>query len=61
MTQKQTIVFGKQCWPVLPGLKFQNLVFGYFAGRSGAGCNLQGVGHSLRGVGCEILSLISEL
>ena len=21
MTQKQTIVFGKQCWPVPPGLK----------------------------------------
>ena len=24
MTQKQTIVFGKQCWPVSPGLKRVN-------------------------------------
>ena len=24
MTQKQTIVFGKQCWPVSPGLKPHN-------------------------------------
>ena len=36
-------------------------MFGYFAGRRGAGCNLQGAGHDLRGAGCEMLSLISEL
>ena len=43
-------------------------VFGYFAGRRGAGCslrgagcNLRGAGHDLRGVGCEMLSLILEL
>ena len=44
------------------------MVFGYFAGRRGtncsfwgAGCNLQDAGHDLRGVGCEMLSLILEL
>ena len=43
-------------------------MFGYFAGRRGAGCsllgagcNLRGAGHGLRGAGCEMLSLISEL
>ena len=43
-------------------------VFGYFAGRRGAGCSLQdaghklqGVGHGLRGAGCEMLCLILEL
>ena len=44
------------------------LVFGYFAGRRGAGCsllgagyNLWGAGHGFRGAGCEMLSLILEL
>ena len=44
------------------------LVFGYFAGRRGAGCSLRGAGHDLLGAGhdllgagCEMLSLILEL
>ena len=43
-------------------------MFGYFAGRRGAGCslraaecNLRGAGHDLWGAGCEMLSLILEL
>ena len=43
-------------------------MFGYFAGRRGAGCgvrgaecNFRGRGHDLRGVGCKILTLILEL
>ena len=36
-------------------------MFGYFAGHRAAGCNLQGAGHGLQGVGCEMLSLILEL
>ena len=43
-------------------------MFGYFAGRRGAGCSLLGAGCNLRGAGysllvseCEILSLILEL
>ena len=43
-------------------------MFGYFAGRRGAGCglrgagcNLRGAGHDLRGAGCEMLSFILEL
>ena len=47
-------------------------MFGYFAGRRGAGCsllgvgcNLRGAGHvcgaCLRGAGCGMLSLILEL
>ena len=43
-------------------------VFGYFAGRRGAGCSLLGAGCNLRGAGhgvlvagCEMPSLISEL
>ena len=43
-------------------------MFGYFAGRRGAGCslrdaglNLWGAGHDLRAAGCKMLSLILEL
>ena len=50
-------------------------LFGYFAGRRGAGCsllgaacnlrgarcNLRGAGHGLQGAGSEMLSLILEL
>ena len=42
-------------------------MFGYFAGRRGAGCSLLGLGCNLRGAGhgllvaeCELLSLILE-
>ena len=44
------------------------MVFGYFAGRRGAGCSLKGAGCNLPGAGmvlqgaeCEMLSFISEL
>ena len=34
MTQKQTIVFGKQCWPVSPGLYVSFLTLGKGRGYS---------------------------
>ena len=46
-----------------PGLGLHALrcVFGYFAGRMGAGCSFRGAGCNLRGAGCKMLSLILEL
>ena len=42
-------------------------MFGYFAGRRGAGCsllgagcNLRDAGHGVRGAGCQMLCLILE-
>ena len=39
----------------------EQVVFGYFAGRRGAGCSLRGAGCNLWGAGCEMLSLTLEL
>ena len=36
-------------------------VFGYFAGRTGAGCSLRGVRFGAWCAGCEMLSLILDL